>query len=1270
MATNSTIAIKLTLLAEGLKQGLANAKQGIDNLKSGVDSAGKSAGGLRGKLEGAFDGIGSMIAGAFAVGSIVAFTNKLIDSVKQTQDLRIRLSGLTTSAQDYAASEAYLIDLSQRHHKSVQDLTGSYSAFLTLERSGIITRQQSMQLLEGFSNLASKTGASAMQMSQSIYGLSQALGTGVVNMQDFKQIVEPMPGLANEIAKAFGLTVGSLREFIATGTLTSEEFGRKVPEALKAYEGAAARSAGTLSAGYADIGNAFTNLAKALEKPLSNGVLTVLDGVNAAYTVLKDNGGAVINILTGIAVVMAGKATAAVTTYASSVVAGIKAEKAHTAEIVKNEQRTVSARAQKVLAAEAKALERKVTMELAQAELLAANATLELARANELATGSSAMLVDAQLAQTAAMAKAAAATSSQAAAKSFLTSQNYKLTAAEISLAEASNLSGVAMTRLGGAAKSAMAFVGGPVGVAVIALYALYEILNKIRDTEGRAEQKANAYNEALKAINDSVQKLNAEGVKLETSSAQSQVDELHAKIAKLEEFNVGNLLDFSKNADKRQVLLDDLKLTEEKLKSLNQQDLELIKNFDATKLDSHGTLKSELDSTQLALRTLSDEAGNLNKKLHEQGKLSFYEQKQLDDDNLRINAFEAKESAIQKQIEVTSGNTQEVINKKKRAASKESVKDVLDDLKEVSKAEDEQAARRNELAQSSLASRKAEIELSTLSTLEKELLITQATKASNDAQLLIIAHTGAEKLRITQETFAAEMEAKKGSAYITAALDEQSLQAKLGIYRSMEKDYSATVSRLVQEEVRLVNESKTLSDARKGIEQSYADFKLQLHQLELTANQKTEEDLTRLRKLSSDQKKAFAAGDFKTAEELDLKILELGKQLALSDKKNAEDAKKHGKQYFDSVDEIVRITDKAQANILKTNDAAQGATKQRLADTKAGAEDAKTQLQGVQTQIAAITKELESKKFMLIMNADSKAVDEAIARISKPTSSTHTITVETVNTAAAHATGGLITGKGTGTSDEIPALLSNGEYVMPAAIVAKNGVAAFDAIKNGQPIQKFASGGLVGDDKIKAKAAELKQAAYESAVAEFNTPRNQIVWRMTAGQSTSGSLDPNNQQRMFEMNAGNWLRTNNLPHEFLDQYLKGQKAEQVARTGGGSFEQRAANQLEFEASKTIAKQTTEDSTSTAPTAPAPSLPQSVAAPVLPAPSAASFPTITPPNFSSSVSQPATSGTTATGATHTIKLQTDTGKQTSVAGGKEAVDFFKQLESISGVTRV
>jgi tape measure domain-containing protein len=60
-------------------------------------------------------------------------------------------------------------------------------------------------------------------------------------------------------------------------------------------------------------------------------------------------------------------------------------------------------------------------------------------------------------------------------------------------------------------------------------------------------------------------------------------------------------------------------------------------------------------------------------------------------------------------------------------------------------------------------------------------------------------------------------------------------------------------------------------------------------------------------------------------------------------------------------------------------------------------------------------------------------------------------------------ATGGYISGPGTGTSDSIPALLSNGEYVIRAAAVRKLGKNALDLLNRGIHIPRFADGGMVG---------------------------------------------------------------------------------------------------------------------------------------------------------------------------------------------------------------
>ena len=60
-------------------------------------------------------------------------------------------------------------------------------------------------------------------------------------------------------------------------------------------------------------------------------------------------------------------------------------------------------------------------------------------------------------------------------------------------------------------------------------------------------------------------------------------------------------------------------------------------------------------------------------------------------------------------------------------------------------------------------------------------------------------------------------------------------------------------------------------------------------------------------------------------------------------------------------------------------------------------------------------------------------------------------------------ATGGYISGPGTGTSDSIPAYLSNGEYVIRAAAVRKLGKRHLDMLNRGIPIPRFADGGMVG---------------------------------------------------------------------------------------------------------------------------------------------------------------------------------------------------------------
>ncbi|ENW95977.1 tape measure protein [Acinetobacter sp. NIPH 298] len=71
-------------------------------------------------------------------------------------------------------------------------------------------------------------------------------------------------------------------------------------------------------------------------------------------------------------------------------------------------------------------------------------------------------------------------------------------------------------------------------------------------------------------------------------------------------------------------------------------------------------------------------------------------------------------------------------------------------------------------------------------------------------------------------------------------------------------------------------------------------------------------------------------------------------------------------------------------------------------------------------------------------------------------------------------ATGGHITGKGTGTSDDIPIWASNGEYMLRAAAVEKLGLANLDYInRTGMLPPRFATGGLIGKERFLSTSSQ-----------------------------------------------------------------------------------------------------------------------------------------------------------------------------------------------------
>lgn len=122
----------------------------------------------------------------------------------------------------------------------------------------------------------------------------------------------------------------------------------------------------------------------------------------------------------------------------------------------------------------------------------------------------------------------------------------------------------------------------------------------------------------------------------------------------------------------------------------------------------------------------------------------------------------------------------------------------------------------------------------------------------------------------------------------------------------------------------------------------------------------------------------------------------------------------------------------------------------------------------------------------------------QKLSSFQMPTSISSSSSSSSSSTSSGYATGGYISGRGTGTSDSILARISNGEYVVKAQAVKNLGVDFLNAVNSGEiyklraKLPKFAKGGAIGNTGMQGTARGMTSFAKNigtnvSSVANFN---------------------------------------------------------------------------------------------------------------------------------------------------------------------------------------
>ena len=329
-------------------------------------------------------------------------------------------------------------------------------------------------------------GAAASEQAAGVLQLGQALGSGVLQGDELRSIRENAPVLAQAIADEFGTTIAGLKDLGAEGKLTSDRILKAILNARQQIEAQFNKTSLTIEQSLTLVKNAATQYVGSMDKAIGASRL-VTTGIKA----IADNFDYLGNAMLLVAGVAASKLIGKL---GQSAIEQVKL----TAAVVEGNAVMLNSRTaalQKATyireAALADQQAAKATLDAASAERVRAVAALEAAKAGQLVgvtqVEASAHVVAASRAVSAAQVDLAAKTA--IADRALLSEQ-----AAMAGATRSARVLGGAMT----IASKAMNFVGGPIGVGILAVgTALYYVSEQARQAQERSDRYAEAIRRA-----------------------------------------------------------------------------------------------------------------------------------------------------------------------------------------------------------------------------------------------------------------------------------------------------------------------------------------------------------------------------------------------------------------------------------------------------------------------------------------------------------------------------------------------------------------------------------------------------------------------------------------------------------------------------------------------------------------------------------------------------------------------------------------------------
>lgn len=245
---------KASLIIEVIEDGVKKTTIDLKRLTESAKYAEKSTDGL-GRSMSDLDSKAKRAGGALALMSKVAATYLTYEAVKKARDMADVMQNLNTqvrfvtgSYEEAIAVQGKLFNIATRTYSSLEATTILYTRTARALKDANKSQADFLKFTEAINNAMRIGGANATEQASALLQLSQALGSGVLQGDEFRSIAENAPILLDLVAKELGVVRGEVKALSAEGKITSEVIFNALTNASGQLEQEASRIAVTAGA--------------------------------------------------------------------------------------------------------------------------------------------------------------------------------------------------------------------------------------------------------------------------------------------------------------------------------------------------------------------------------------------------------------------------------------------------------------------------------------------------------------------------------------------------------------------------------------------------------------------------------------------------------------------------------------------------------------------------------------------------------------------------------------------------------------------------------------------------------------------------------------------------------------------------------------------------------------------------------------------------------------------------------------------------------------